>query len=366
MNKKLYPLTLALVFLLGACGSSTPAYEKGPAKTIKGTGVLFHETLGFNTKDASIFEEDGVRYVFYETNETKNGEAVFAARKAELKNDKWVYGKKHIILRGSEDSWDINIYKPTVVKGEFALGSTTYNYLMTYNGNDNGNDTNNHIGVAVTNNLLGEWVKVGDSPILSNPEIHEASYGYGGTSLISLDQKGVGYMFYTVGETEVTFTAAKQYDFSDLNDIKLEEGYVSLPVEGLHDRAEINMITNAAFALKGDAQNYELLMVRDRLPASANRPGQTTEIEISKAPVSILGDLSLAWTNVGYVTGSDTMDMDNPDSMGWDQIFSGDFVTDPYGKVIGDTTFEVLYSTFDEESEDVNYSSTLALHTVAY
>lgn len=364
MNKRLYPLTLTLAFLLGACGSSTPIYEKGTAKTLKGTGTIFNEVLGFNTKDASIFEEDGVRYVFYETNETKNGEKVFAARKGELKNDEWVYGKKHIILRGDSESWDINIYKPAVIKGEFKLGSVTYEYLMTYNGNDNTNDTNNHIGVAVTNNLLGEWTKIGDSPILTNPEIHEASYGFGGTSLISFDQKGKGYLFYTVGETDVTFTAAKAYDFSNLEDIKVEEGYSSLPVEGLHDRADINMITNASFALNRD--KTQLLMVRDRLPASGNKPGQTTEVEVSKSDIAILGDLSKTWTNIGFVAGADTIDAEDPESMGWDQIYSGDFVTDPYGMVLSASELEILYSTFDEESEDVNYSSTLALHTVAY
>jgi hypothetical protein len=60
------------------------------------------------------------------------------------------------------------------------------------------------------------------------------------------------------------------------------------------------------------------------------------------------------------------MDAEDPESMGWDQIYSGDFVTDPYGMVLSASELEILYSTFDEESEDVNYASTLALHTVAY
>ena len=81
-------LLIASALLLAGCGdvsseSSTPSgsdtpttsvdtrpdYEKGEQKEVLGTGLMFTESLGYNTKDASIFDEGNVRYVVYDSNE---------------------------------------------------------------------------------------------------------------------------------------------------------------------------------------------------------------------------------------------------------------------------------------------------------
>lgn len=338
-------------------------YEQGDPKTLKGTGTIFNEVLGYNTKDASIFQDGNERYVVYASNEEEKGPQVFAARKATLVDSKWVYEKKHIILKADANSWDKNIYNPSVIKGEFAYQGTTYSYLMAYNGNDNKNGTNNHIGLAVSNNFLEGWKKVGSKPILTNPEVFEASYGFGSPSLLSYDNKGKGYMFYAVGETEVSFTAVKSYDFSNLDSLILAPGYASLPITGLTDKVEGNaIIMNAGFALSKDKAS--LYMVRDRLPQSANKPNQTTEVEIDKADVSIISDLSKGWTVTDNITGMKTMDIEDEESLGWDQIYSGEFVTDPYGVLLDLAKSEVIYSTYDEDANDPSYSSTLASYEV--
>ena len=368
MNKKLLSaiISLASVTVLVACnnsGPSAPAYERGEKKALKGTGTIFNEALGFNTKDASTFEEDGVRYVIYATNESSQGKQVFAARKATKVNDKWVYQKKNIIFKGDSEGWDKNIFNPSVVKGEFAYQGTTYSYLMAYNGNDNNDGTNNHIGIAVSNNVLSGWKRVGNRPILSNPEVFEASYGFGSPSLVSYDKHGKGYLFYAVGEREVSFTALRTYDFSDLDNLVIEGGYTSLPITGLTDKVEGEaIIMNAGFALSKDGNN--IYMVRDRLPQSANRPNQTTEVEIDKAELSIVNDLSQRWTVVDNITGMKTVDFEDESSLGWDQIYSGDLVTDAYGQLLNADNCEVVYSTYDEESRLPSYSSTLAVYGI--
>ena len=86
-----------------------PDYEKGDKKAEDGSGLMFFETVGYNTKDATVFEEDeNNRYIIYASNETAKGKQVFAARKATKENDVWTYGEKHIVLRGAEgdDAWD--------------------------------------------------------------------------------------------------------------------------------------------------------------------------------------------------------------------------------------------------------------------
>ena len=343
-------------------GDDYRPYEDGDSKNLKGTGTIFNEVLGYNTKDASIFEENNERYVVYASNEEAEGAQVFAARKATKVDGKWVYQEKHIILRGSE-GWDQRIYNPSILKGSFAYQGTTYKYLMAYNGNDNKDGTNNHIGLAVSNDVLSNWQRVGNQPILKNPEVFEASYGFGSPSLVSYDQQGKGYLFYAVGEREVSFTAVKTFDFSNLDNMQLENGYMSLPISGLTDKVEGQaIIMNAGFALGQDGTS--LYMVRDRLPQSANKPNQTSEVEIDKANLSIVNDLSQTWTSIENITGMKTMDMDDDESLGWDQIYSGEFVTDPYGKLLSNIECEVLYSTYDEEATSPSYSATLAMYEV--
>ena len=367
MNRKLFSVLLASsILLLGACDNKKPSgpvipdYEDGEAKAQDGVGTIFNEVVGYNTKDATIFEESGTRYVIYGSNETAKGDPVFAARSASKDEDgNWVYGEKHIVLRGAESSWDVNISNPSVIKGSFAYNGTTYSYLMAYDGNNNSNNTNHHIGLAVTNDLLGEWVRVGTRPILENPESQEAAYGFGSASLLSYDKSGKGYLFYTVGETNITYEAVKTFDFSNLSNPQLEVGFATLPVTGLNDNADVNIITNASFAF--DSSKDVLYMVRDRLPNSASAPGQSTALEISKASSSITFDFSKSWTNVRYIKGSDTMDPDDDDSLGWDEIYSGDFITDEYGVLLDNDSAEVVYSTYDEDHQDAKYTSTLSL-----
>lgn len=365
MNKKVLFLSLLAIATLVGCnkkndnGGEKPNYPQ-VNKSNKGTGALFDEYLGFNTKDAAVIEEGDTRYIVYASNEDYKGSPVFAARKATKVDGVWSYGEKKIILKGS-DSWDLNILNPSMIKGSFAYNGTSYSYLMAYNGNNNNTNTNNHIGLAVTNDILGEWTRVGTTPILSNPEAQEAAYGFGSPSLVSYDLQGKGYLFYSVGEINVSFEAVKTFDFSNLNNIKIETGYASLPVTGLKDNQDVNVIVNAGFALSADKQT--VYMVKDRLPQSSNTPNQSVAVEVSKAPISILQSHNVSWESIKIISGFDTMDPSDEESLGWDEIYSGEFVSNPYG-YIESSSLEVIYSTYDEESEEVNYSSTLASFTV--
>ena len=69
LNKSLVLVASAL--LLASCNKPTevkpmpPIYEQGEEKAILGTGLMFKESLGFNTKDASIFDSENERYVIW-------------------------------------------------------------------------------------------------------------------------------------------------------------------------------------------------------------------------------------------------------------------------------------------------------------
>ena len=339
-----------------------PDYEKGDPKAEDGVGLMFSETIGFNTKDATVFQEDeNTRYVIYASNETAKGEQVFAARKAEKGADGWNYGEKHIILRGAEDeeTWDHYIYQPSVIKGQFKLGATTYSYLMAYQGNVDGTNFNNHIGLAVSNDVLGQWVRVGEDPLLENPELYEGSFGFGSPELVSYDEEGKAYLFYSFGETLLSGTRVKTADFSDLDDIKLEAGYAELPTAGLLGRDD-NITSNAGFAIN---ESGKLYYAGDGMPDSS-APGCATSFEVAEAKLDIIQSASEEWTPIKKVTGLDTMD-DEGEKLGWDELYSPAFVRDAYGRI--DTTggkLEIVYSTYDVDIADAAYTGQLCMYEV--
>lgn len=342
--------------------SIIPEPTSGESKNKKGIGTIFDEYLGYNTKDATVFEEEDARYVIYDGQKEKEGKQIFVSRKAVKEGNQWVYGEKHLVLEGSENGWDINISNPSVVKGSFAYQGNDYSYLLAYNGNNTSDNTNNHIGFAVSNDVLGTWIKVGNQPLLKNPENQEAAYGYGSPCLLSYDNLGKGYIFYAVGEINVSFGAVKTYDFSNLDAPVIEGGYSSLPVTGLNDNQDLNVILNAGFAFNADKS--KVYMVKDRLPVSNNVPNQSSAIEVAKANAEIIANHDESWSSLKIINSFDTMDEEDEESLGWDEIYSGDFVTDPYGKIISETKLEIIYSTFDEEGSLPKFSSTLASYEV--
>lgn len=338
-----------------------PDYERGELKDVNGEGLMFFETVGYSTKDASIFEEEGVRYITYVDNETRNGERVFAARKGELVNNKWVYGERHVVFRasGKDDAWDQYIYQPSVVKGIFVKGETTYKYLLTYHANDTGEDRNNSIGFAVSNNVLGEWQRIGEEPLIANPEIYESCYGLGSPTMISYNHGGLVILSYSFGEDVLSGERCKFVDFSDLDNIVVETGYANISNKGLLYRDD-GVISNAGIALKGNA---EIVMINDNMP-DAVAPGCSTSMELAEASVDIINDASLSWNSLKKISGFDTM---GDSTLGWDELYSGCFVTDPYGKlIINDGVIEICYSTYNVEAQNPSQTAQLCIFEYTY
>ena len=367
--------------LLCACGSNEPVkpdnpdnpdtpdtpevpiYEQGDKKAVNGAGLLFFETMGFNTKDASIFEENNERYIVYAGQEEAKGAQVFAARKGTLKDGAWVYGEKKVILKGAtgDSAWDKFIYQPSVVKGTFKYNTKDYKYLMAYQGNSDGSNFNNNIGLAVSNDILGSWERVGTAPLIKNPEIYEASYGFGSPILLNVDQKGSLLIAYSFGETLLSGERVKSLNALDLNAPVLESGYAELPTAGLVGRDD-GIITNAGLAL---GKNNDFYIANDGM-TSSNAPGNATSFEVAKAGSALISDVSTTWAQVKKVTGKDTIDPMKTESLGRDELCSADFVTDAYGRV-DDTKekLEIVYTSFNEGVGDAAFSGQLCSIEVA-
>lgn len=81
---------IALVSAVAAVGFSS-CKDKGETafeqKPITGISAMFDESLGYYNEHASVFEENGERYVYYTKNKTKNSDTseYIAVRKATQK-----------------------------------------------------------------------------------------------------------------------------------------------------------------------------------------------------------------------------------------------------------------------------------------
>ena len=339
--------------------TDTSIEEEKVLKKAHGSGALFAEYEGFMANDASIIEEDNVRYVAYVSNEEENNTetAIYVRKGTKDENGKYVYGERKLAIKGGV--WDKKVTAPSIIKGEFKLGDETYSYLMAYQGNASDDNTNNNIGFAYAKDIMGEWKKVGEvASVTYSTDIHGKNiYGMGSPELINLDKKGSLGLFYTWGESTLTCTAVKKLNASDLNAITIKGDY-QITVKGLKDGGDNPIFANAGFALSNDGS--KLFTARDIYPLSSVAPGHSNKIEVASASSSIVDNIELSWNSESVILGSDTIVLDDPDSRGWDEIYSASFVKDGFGYLLNDDSVEVVYSGMDEKDSyesDYRFSS---------
>ena len=339
--------------------TNTTTEEEKVLKTAHGSGAMFTEYVGYMANDASVIEEDNVRYVAYVSNEEENDTetAIFVRKATKDADGKYVYGEKKLAIKGGV--WDKKVTAPSFVKGEFKLGDETYNYLMAYQGNASDDNSNNSIGLAYAKDVMGEWKKVGDvASVTYSTDIHGKNiYGMGSPELINLDKKGSLALFYTWGEATLTCSAVKKLNASDLSNVSVKGDY-QITVKGLQDGGDNPIFANAGFAMSSDST--KLFTARDVYPLSSIAPGHSNKLEIASASSSIIDNIELSWESEKVIVGSDTMDESDPNSLGWDEIYSASFVTDSYGYVDANKALEIVYSGMDEKDSyesDYRFSS---------
>ena len=124
---------------------------------------------------------------------------------------------------------------------------------MAYNGTDEGT-SNKHIGLAVTNDILSEWTRVGNQPILKNPDGHfeliQDTHGFvvGWEKSMKYNEytlklkKGSKLFLYTDGVPEATGPTGKFGRDATLEALRKYEDLT--PKEILDNmKVELNMFT---------------------------------------------------------------------------------------------------------------------------
>ena len=339
--------------------SSSTSTFTGTPKTLYGIAPIFDDPLGIYDKDPSVIVEGDKQYVFYTTNEVENVSGdVIAMRVGTKQGDKYVYSDAKICLRPSENGWDsVRVSNPDVVKGEFKYQGTTYSYLLAYQGNSKVKDKIYEIGFAVSNDLEN-WTKVGDKAVITYSSYALGSaYGCGAPSLVSYDQKGKVYCFYTYADALITSTRVNYLDCSDLDNILMGEPS-AVSSHGLQDKNADVIFNNADFMI--DKGTNTLYVVRDRNPVMT-MPATSDSVQVAKASLDILTNpFDNKWELViPAIDNIETSVLDGgteTQEFGWERIYSPCFVSNSYSVVENATQLQVAFSVSAEGSAtDTSY-----------
>lgn len=375
MKKKVFAVALvAAIACLAFAGCKDPQEQPGPgpapsnftAKPIDGTPILFDEGMSYYNAAPSVIEEsDSVRYIVYSVNKTaKTQDTVFAARKGIKKDGVWEYGQKHVILEPSKDGWDKgHIANPDIIKGNFTYNGEQYSYLLSYQASSTAATSNYNIGLAVAKDVLGEWVKVGTSPVIEyDAEGYGAGYGVGEASLLSYDEAGKVYLFHSMGDTYFTGVYVAELDCSDLGNIKGASVTNAVTTHGMTDYGQAAAsFCDSDFAL--DKENGILYTVRNFMPVSVIKPTLPTAVQVLKMPIADLYKMNAKWEVVKSQIND--VALSTEDTYGWERAYSACFVTDAYGRVTGNALdMAITVTSYDQTTYDYLYYQAITSYTL--
>ncbi len=339
---------------------------------------LFGEDLNenfYNYCPTVLMEDARTMHIWYCSNEISGNVTDYIAyRKGELHNDgKWTFTEKSLVLAPGEnaDDWDHrHVCDPSVVKGDFSYKGTKYNYLMAYLGCLPSDCTCNEVGIAISQNPEGPWIKVEDVNPIANyytSSFYDPNgqqfWGYGQPSLINIDKGGKVLLFYSKG-LMTTVTQVELWDLSNLDDPK------KLSEAELTNRGIVNasggsdVINNADFAYDPINQRIYCLKEDFGYPTDGGVnwiTGSNTlfyvELKAGELHVgeTLFGEFD--WNKAGAITSAST---------GYARNHNMGIVTDAYGWIMDSTQVPVVYTMSDLVTDHPNWNAGgqwPALHT---
>ena len=292
------------------------------------------------------------------------------------------------MLTTSESGWDSkSVFASDVVKGEFAYGGKTYSYLMAYSGSNTKDRANAQIGLAVAETPDGEWVKVGNSPVVTFNAGNYDPMGilsYRGAiepSLVSYDKAGKVYLFYTYYEY-LNGSYVLEMDASNLDNLVLG-GRKMVPVTGLQDQGASNTQMYSADYVY-DGEEDALIAVRNIATTVTVLPKVSEGVQIVTASADVLdtiqqdwvpeGERTSWWSSLGKIEADDTAVEEDVNKMfGYERIFGGCIVSDPYGHLLTYGELDVFFATqgvygdsFFQTEDGYKFSQMIHSLTVTY
>ncbi len=326
--------------------------EEPPVVLPPSNNLLFSPTKSgiYNYCPTVIEETDGTRYVYYCTNQSSyNVTDYIGCRRGTPNADgTYTYGAETIVLSPSLGAWDSrHVCDPSVIRGSFSYQGTTYSYLMAYLGCSSSDNQENKVGLAVANSPTGPFVRVGNAPIVDftmDPDVTSFQWGVGQPCLISQNEAGKVWLFYTKGDKNGTRTIVRTCEFADLDNPTLgTEMRVSVTgLENLNGGTDI--LNNADFAYAGGTVFYG---ASDCHPNPTDAPDfissafRVTRLERFTSGGVAFTDSNASWTNLAVVGSEET---------GFARNHNVCLVRDEYGRLPDRDYLTVYYSKSDTGS----------------
>ncbi|MBQ8885239.1 MAG: hypothetical protein IJY62_02575 [Clostridia bacterium] len=363
--KKIFTLLLVSLLCLSAAACSEQKKSGVTPKPVDGVALAFDDGTDYYSVAPSFIVEDETMYAYYTSNATaKKRDSAIVLRKGTLKNGKWEFGKRQVLLTVSDSGWDAgSVTDADVVKGSFGYEGTTYSYLMAYQGCADKSERNQQIGFALSVSPEGPFVKIPEPVVKYDPAVSGYTWGVGQPSLISEDEAGKIRLYYSVGEELYTYTMTAELDCSDCSDIKGVDGAFMMPIEGLVDGVRNETIfNNAGFARKGET----LFVVRDYNPVATIEPLVATAVQLASMPIKDTYSNEGEWTVVDERINALDL-MGETDLDGWQRVYSSSVIKDFYGNVAGDSPeLALTVTSFDESTREYRYYQGIIIYSSEY
>ena len=322
MTKKTLFLLSFLTIIPIAFGNSDgvlPVYADSASATLLFSPGTPGTDYWYNYCPTVMEESNGTRHIYYCTNKVKGNVTDYIGYRVGTKqsNGTYTWSNESIVLSPTSGAWDSrHTCDPSIIKGKFTYNSVNYSYLLSYLGCSSSDSSDNEVGIAVSQNPGGPFVKIPGqfrpfTPVDSTGSTWE--WGTGQPSIVSIDKAGQVFFTYTIGDKNATRIVAETWDLSNLNSPKQIGNQVRISTSGLtqNDGSVDYVLNNADFAY--DPITQRMYMIRDGHPNSSVNPAvsETAQIcyaEFNPSSPSIGGNVNggTNWKILKTLTPSDT------------------------------------------------------------
>ncbi|GHT12823.1 hypothetical protein AGMMS4956_08020 [Bacteroidia bacterium] len=173
----------------------------------------------YNYAPSIIEYQHGIRYGFICENQDPFKIVDYVYLYKGIPTDKgYVWQPGTQIIAPSETGWDnCHICDPDVREFKTTYNGETYDWIMTYLGVDQWDCNHNQIGLAISKNIEGPYIKFDKNPLVSYES--RTKWGVGQSTTIVLDSATIR-LFYSNSNGGFTY---RDIQLNDLNNIQLGE-----------------------------------------------------------------------------------------------------------------------------------------------
>ncbi|WP_407425558.1 hypothetical protein [Arcticibacter sp.] len=193
------------------------SFVKGRDEVVPEVNYEFSGGAGFYNYAPSVIQDEyGIRYAFVCQNlePFKIVDYIYLYKGIPTKNGyKWQPGTR--LLDPSDSGWDINhVCDPDVRKFRTTYNGEVYEYIMTYLGTDQWDNHHNQIGLAISKNIEGPYIKFDKNPIIGSESL--TKWGVGQSTSVVMNDSTLR-MFYSNSNGGFTY---RDMVINNLNNIR--------------------------------------------------------------------------------------------------------------------------------------------------